>query len=454
MDGGSETTSTTSPVTTTSEETAEPGTQTGTSGDSSSTTGTVGPQCDAAEGVDNDKCVDPAAPYCDDEGACVGCDALDCAAVSGETPACGPAGACVQCTAEVAEACAGDTPICDEVTSTCTGCKDHAACPSGACDLVTGACFESILYVDRAASCAGDGSSEAPFCEIQDAVATVSAAEPTVVRVKPSPTPYSKAVVVGTNHKVAIVRDGNNTTKLEVDGLDSVVINDGATVYLQNLQISKGEVNKGILCLAGEVWLERTSIVDRKGIGIEGIDCQINLRQSRIYLNLGGGLKLNGGGVSLVNSFIVSNGGSFSAVAGVTLTNKATLSALYSTFADNDGKVGVEDSLECAGQGEVALRNSILFGQSDTTSVDCAGATATTSVFDSAMLTGRGNMVIKAINPGWFVSPATGNFSITPDAPFKDVAVWRVGDPTGDYDGDLRPSDDGAADYVGADRPK
>lgn len=458
VDGGVETTSTTTnPVTTTSDEgTTEPGTVSGTSGDSSSSTGPVGPECEPSEGIVNDACDDPAAPYCGPGAVCGGCDAIDCAAVSAGTPACDAvSGLCVQCTAEVKDACAGTTPICDAASSTCVGCSDHASCASGACDFATGACFASILYVDRAATCDGDGSPEAPFCEISDAVAKVSAVEPTVVRVKPSPSAYIKSVVVATNRKVAIVRDGNNTAKLEVDGLDSLVVNDGATLYVQNLQISKGDVNKGVFCLTGStVWLERTNIVDRKGLGIEGVACEINLRQSRIYLNLAGGLKLNGGGVNLVNSFVVSNGNSFSMVAGATLTNKATLSAVYSTFADNDGKAGVEDSLECAGQGEVALRNSILFGQSDASSVDCAGATATNSVFDSAALTGEGNVTIKLLDPGWFVAPESGNFSIVADTPFKDVAVWRTGDPGGDYDGDPRPSDDGAADYVGADRPK
>lgn len=457
VDGGVETTSTTSPVTTTSEEeTAEPGTMGGTSGDSSSSTGPVGPECEPSEGIDNDACADPAAPYCGPDKVCGGCDAIDCAAVSAGTPTCDAvSGLCVQCTADATDACAGTTPVCDAATSTCVGCTAHAECDSGACDFATGACFAAILYVDRAATCDGDGSPEAPFCEISDAVANAGKLEPTVVRVKPSPTAYTKSVVVAANRKVAIVRDGNNTARLEVDGLDSLVVNDGATVYVQSLQISKGDVNKGVFCQIGStVWLERTNIVDRKGLAIEGVACDIKLRQSKIYLNLAGGLRLTGGSVDLINSFVVSNGNSFSTVAGATLTNNAALTAIYSTFADNDGKAGVEDSLECAGQGAVALRNSILFGQSDASSVDCAGATATNSVFDSAALTGEGNVTIKLLDPAWFVAPQTGNFSIVADTPFKDVAVWRTGDPGGDYDGDARPSDDGAADYAGADRPE
>jgi len=455
VDDGVDTTTSSGPVTTT-DPTTTPATATevGTSGDSSSSgSETGGSECAPADGSPNDACDDPTKPYCGVEGACVGCDAIDCTQIP-ETPACGAAGACVECTEAQSGACGDTTPICDVASNTCIGCSEHDECDSGACDRATGACFATSLYVDRAAPCdTGDGSPGAPFCEIADAVAKVSANAATVVRVKPSASPYVKKVDVGSNLKVAIVRDGVGTVRIEVDGADSMQVNDGTTVYLQNLQISKGTVNKGIICLGGTVWLERSQLIERKGLGIDGVDCQVKLRQSRMYLNLGGGIKLNGGSLSLVNSYVVTNGGAFSAVAGITLTNLATLDAVFSTIADNDGKAGVEDSLECAGQGAVSLRNSILFGKSAATSVDCLKAAASNSVFDAAGLMGAGNMVINALDPMWFVSPETGNFAIFGDTPFKDVAVWQAGDPSVDYDDTQRPASEGAADYAGADRP-
>ncbi len=80
-------------------------------------------------------------------------------------------------------------------------------------------------------------------------------------------------------------------------------------------------------------------------------------------------------------------------------------------------------------------------------------ATASNSVVDAAGLMGAGNKVIKALDPGWFVSPETGNFAILGDTPFKDVAKWQAGDPVADYDDTQRPATDGAVDYAGADRP-
>jgi len=67
---------------------------------------------------------------------------------------------------------------------------------------------------------------------------------------------------------------------------------------------------------------------------------------------------------------------------------------------------------------------------------------------------GEGTIVIKALEPTWFVMPESGNFQIKGGAPLQDVATWQTGDPATDYDGDPRPGNDGDPDYVGADRPK
>ncbi len=455
VDDGMMSTSGTGQVTTT-DPTTMPMTMSGmeTSGDTSSgTDDTGGSKCEPADGSANEACDDPAKPYCSADGACVGCTEIDCAEASPATPACGAAGLCVECTQAATDACAGTRPICDVEASACIGCSAHGQCDSGACDLATGACFTATLYVDRASPCQGDGSPAMPFCEIADAVAEVNANTPTVVRVKPSASPYTKKVDIGSNLKVAIMRDGAGTARLAVDNADSMQVNEGATAYLQNLQISQGTVHKGIFCFNGTVWLERSQIIERKGLAIDGTECQVKLHQSRLYLNLAGGIRLNGGSLSLINSYIVTNGGAFSAVAGISLTNKASLEAVYATIANNDGAGELGDSLKCVGDGSVTLRNSVLFGRTATSSVDCSKATASTSVFDAPGLMGAGNKIIKDLDPAWFVDAETGDFAITGVAPFKDVAVWKSGDPAGDYNDTKRPATDGAADYAGADRP-
>lgn len=450
------TTSETTPPVTTTLGTSDTGSQTETSGDSTGTSETGAPlDCDPKDPRDP-ACSDPGAPYCGAAGTCVACDAIDCSVVSPDTPICDAgSGSCVQCTGADASACGGVTPICDAASSTCTACTTHAQCEGSACEFETGACFATVLHVDHGSPCDGaDGSVDLPFCEINDAVIKAVAGEPTAILVKPNVNAYSEQVQVASGKTLAIVRDGNGVAKLEVATFDALTVSADAKVYLDQLQISKGDVTKGIFCNGGSMLIDRTQIVDRKGIGIEGLDCALTLRQSRIYLNLGGGIKLTGGSVKLENSFVVSNGGSFSAVSGIVLANAATLTALYTTIADNDGKNGVEDSLDCTNPGAVTLRNSIVFGQSDLTSVACDMATATNSVVDAMALMGAGTTVIKALDPAWFVMPESGNFQIKAGAPFEDVAIWEAGDPAADYDGDPRPANDGDPDYAGADRPK
>jgi hypothetical protein len=449
-------TTTVPPPTTTTEETTEgPGTATETSGDSTGTTETGEPQCDPADGVENKACSDTGAPYCSAAGVCVDCSGIACADVAASTPTCDAGtGLCVQCTAEETGACAGTTPICDAAAAKCVACSDHEQCELGACNLATGACFESALYVDRAASCAsGVGTVEAPFCEIADAVAEIQSNDPVVIRVKSSPAAYLKKVDISAGRTIAIVRDGNGLVQLEVDNNDSLATSDDSRVFLYNLQISEGTVHKGIVCLNGDLWLDKVAIVDRKGIGIDGVDCTLQIRRSKIFMNLAGGVRLNGGTARIENSYFASNGGNFADIAGLTLTNGASFEGLYLTLVDNDGKAGIGESLHCTAQGTVTLRNSIVFGQSSATSVSCGGATAETSVVDAMALMSDDVVVVPALDPDWFTSPASGDFSLKGGPPFEGVGVWHSGDPAIDYDGTPRPAEDGASDYVGADVP-
>lgn len=435
--------------------TSEPGSSSESDGDSSGHGETGVPACDPEEGVVNGDCDDPGRPYCNADGECVGCVELGgCDALPDISPVCNAAsGLCVQCTADDVGACSGTTPVCSSM-NLCTGCKDHEQCDSGACNFATGACFDQILYVDRAAVCAtGDGSQESPYCEIQDAVGNALPGELTVVKVKSSPGSYAKQIQIGAGRTVAIVRDGNGAVTLSVPDLDPVVVNDAAMAFLYNLRITGGALSKGVLCLNASVWLDRVQIDKREGHAIDAFGCMLTVRRSKIYDNQAGGVKASDGNTRIENSYIVQNGNSFGEVAAISLSNNAELEVVYSTIADNDAKNGLGDSLDCNAAGAVSLRNTILFGKTAATSVMCPAVTIKDSVVDSMSLTGTGVVHEPDLDPAWFIAPATGNFAIKVDTPFKDNAVWRAGDPAIDYDGDQRLADDGAMDYSGADRP-
>ncbi len=455
-EGGGSTSTTGVGGETTTGTTSEPGSSSESDGDSTEQSETVGLECRVDDGVINGACTDPEQPYCNPGGECVGCVELGgCAALPAITPVCNEAtGVCVQCTDDDLGSCDGTTPVCSAM-NTCTACMEHEQCSSGACNFATGACFDTILHVDRSADCAsGDGTPEAPFCEIQDAVSASVPGELTVAKVKPSPAPYTKQIQISAGRAIAVVRDGNGTVTLNVPDLDPIVVNDGAEAFLYNLRITGGTISKGLLCLNASVWLDRIQIDKREGHAVDAFGCALMIRRSKIHDNMAGGVKASDGTTRIENSYIVQNGNAFGDVAAVTLSSGADLDVVFSTIADNDAKVGMGDSLHCNGAGEVKLRNTILFGKSATSSVSCPGATVMDSVVDAPSLMGNGVVHEPELDPSWFIDPATGNFAIKTGAPFEGIAVWRVGDPSIDYDGEPRLTDDGATDYTGADRPK
>lgn len=425
-----------------------PGT-TGTTGDSSTTSA---PECTDGPGPSMQCPQD--APFCEG-GVCVDCTAIaSCADYDPALPVCDPqSGACVVCTDADASACGGATPVCDPALKTCVKCTAHAQCESGACDLEVGTCFptDGALWVDRAAMPCGVGTKESPLCEIQDAVAKIGANKPTVVKVIGGGMIYKTKIDVASNATVAIVAESGTPT---VDvASEALQLNDGARVFVAGVKfIGSSMVDaKGILCLSAELWTTGVDVSSREGMAIDGVGCEIRLDRARVYSNTGGGLRLNGGALKITNSFVAVNGGPFSQNGGIYLTGSAGLDAVYTTVIGNNADTNA-GSLHCPSPGTVKLRNSVLFGANPATSVNCPGAQATDSVVDAMTLGGEGVTVLGKYDTKWFVNPALGDFHITDLAPFDDIARWRLGDPAVDYDGDVRPTDELAPDYAGADR--
>lgn len=109
-------------------------------------------QCCFGEGCGGCACADPAAPFCDEGGACVAC--LDDGHCAG--PAICQGGACV------GPSCGGDKPYpCSQAASGCCECTEADHCgPEGGCDAATGACVAS----PACATCTGDY----PGCAVID----------------------------------------------------------------------------------------------------------------------------------------------------------------------------------------------------------------------------------------------------------------------------------------------
>ena len=83
----------------------------------------------------------------------------------------------------------------------------------------------------------------------------------------------------------------------------------------------------------------------------------------------------------------------------------------------------------------------------------CTEAMVSNTASESA-IDGSGNQTLGSVQAGWFTNYTQGNFSLaSPPAVIGTTAVWELGDPLTDIDGDPRSAIDGIPDYAGADVP-
>jgi len=433
-----------------------------TDGESSSSSGGPMLPCDSPDGTFDDGCdgADGTRPYCVGQ-TCVSCVDAGGAGFCGDadplTPACSDTtGLCSPCDDVDAFVCGQELPICD-VSGACVPCEAHGDCVTGAChvdpaDPLAGQCFleDEVIYVDANAVCPGDGSEATPNCSISDALASVAEAENRALLVAPGA--YDEDSVLAVDATVAIV--GNEgVPSLEGDGSGAAGLEVSAgRVYLRSVRVSNNATGEGILCSDATLWLDGAEVGDNADYGIYASGpCEMRLRASSVFNNLGGGIRVFGGSLTLDNA-AVGNNGNGARGPGIN-AQFTTLDILYSTIAGNDG-VGA-DSLQCL-ETVGAVRNSIVVGVSTSSAaLDCFPLDFATNAIDSASFAGDGGVhVDQAYNPLWFNDEDGGDFRLgaPPLTPFGDVALWLEGDPQLDADGTERPMD-GALGYAGTDEP-
>ena len=383
----------------------------------STTTGPVG--CS-----DSDECTDPSAPVCVNDN-CVPCTSDEqCEAKDAAAPACRTEvgdgmGQCVQCTAANPLACDGDTPVCDDAAGGCVGCSFHEQCPDSACEIATGACFDTACVQEVDA----DGGQD--FTTIESAISDECVV---IVHERNSDVPYQEHLNIDGISVALIAADGEQPRLTGTGGNPSLTVSGSGVAYVQGLNIRQNDV-EGVFVDGGSVYLDRSAIVS----------------------NDGGGIALTGGAYALVrNCFVGGNGNGGPNSTALRLAG-SNADILYTSIVRNDATSN--DSLVCDGGSNVTVRNSLLLGR-DSSSVACTGATVDNSVADED-LGGAGNLIEGSLDNGWFADVFTGDFHLTAagETEFTDVAQWQAGDPLVDIDGNARPTVDGTADVAGADIP-
>ncbi|MGH1343194.1 MAG: hypothetical protein ACRBN8_16670 [Nannocystales bacterium] len=432
------------------------------SGTTAATTGGPMLPCDTPDGTFDTDCsrADSTRPYCSAQ-TCVSCvtagGADFCGGGDPLAPACNEAtGQCGACGDVETFVCGQELPICNP-TGACVPCVAHDECTTGAChldpaDALAGECFleDELIHVDANAVCPGDGSEATPNCSLADALASLVEDDTRVLRVAPGV--YDEGASLLVDATIAIVGDGG-VPSLEGDGAGAAgfTVMDGR-VYTVGIRVSNNVAGEGILCSDAALWMQGSEVGDNADYGIFTTGpCEMRLDGSSVFNNVGGGVRVLGGTLTLDNAAIGSNGDGTRG-PGVN-AQFATVDILYSTLAGNDGSG--PDSLQCF-ETEGVVRNSILVGASGSSAaLDCFPLQFTTNAIDTAGFAGDGGVhVDESYNPLWFNDADDGDFRLgaPPLTPFGGIALWLEGDPPLDADGTERPLD-GAFGYAGADEP-
>ncbi len=447
--------------------------------------------------------VDPNRPFCGDQGVCLACNMLGknacMTATDGVRPICLPGGACGECDSPSALAmgqCGEASPHCNLDTNACEGCFEHSECPETACDIKARKCFskDKIIYVRRGPTpnspCKGDkgggGTKEKPYCDIETAILSVSSAQigfnsGYTFYVMPSDDPTDHgpvAIPAGVDKPVsyAFVHAPGGPfdphTRFFGDG-PMITVPTNVNLYVVNFSILLAndaflDSAIGVDCQSyASVWLDDTRILNARGAGVRGNDCQVHLRRSSVSFGYSEGVDIAGGSLHMVNSYITENsytsmlgGGGLHLHQGV--TGAPTVDIVYSTLANNGNEPlkGLGDTIYCEGPATVTIRNSVLGRKPGTGNVSVVCPEGKVNVSYSMVDGGDFNVgenwqhAAEDISNKYLkVVPLTGAYKIVmgKEGNFAEVAKWQPGDVHFDYDREPRNATPGSPDYCGAD---
>jgi hypothetical protein len=420
------------------------------------------------EGNPHDDCrLDDAQPSCSTSDQC-----------AAPTSVCDPeAMACVQCTPAEAGACMGATPVCG-ADHQCRACSAHAECSMSNACLPAGRCADpgEVAYVQLNGTGGQPCAKAAPCGTLQEAVTAVSASRP-YVRILGTGTLTPSATTTIDGKAVTILADPGAKLDRMGDGVNLEVRNTGADVRIYDLEIigaSGGPSDVGIFAAGGtpKLTLTRVKVTNNIGGGISMTGGVLTVSQSTISGNQGGGISMTGGaltvsqstisgnqggGISissaefdLANNFIVGNGGVGAVFGGVRFdqTNTGIRRFEFNTVTENVGMAGFTIGVVCTLVGQpVTFSNNIVYdnqvggGRTQVGGMNCSW---TYSDIGPDTVVGMGNINMTPM----FKDLTRSDYHLQSGSPAKDAA-----DPVAslaiDIDSDPRPQ--GTRRDMGAD---
>jgi len=416
-----------------------------TEGGSDPSLGTTGepPEC-----LEPSECPLPEASICSAEGICVSCSdaAADaCGSRNPATPVC-LTGTCVACDPSTHLGCGGQTPICDPALGVCRACAHHDECGPAALCLAEAGCAVGGIYVDPTAPEGGDGSPQAPFRAIDEAMAATEGVDPLILRLS------------GHSHLAAIVADERIVAVAPASEGEPVLIPGGSAPLLR-------------VTAEGDVFADRVTLrgsTSRPAIEVEG--GAATLTRVGLVDNPGGAVLMSSGRLVLVNALVTENGFSGDERAAITL-GSGSMTMLDTMLLENVAAPSWPANIACDDRATISVRNSVIataaafeaagedtdtdgmapFEPQGERSVGCAFP-ADWSAVDASAALGTGAVLLTTYDPGWLLWPQgrPPRLSATGRETFAGIARWQAGDPRVDFNGTPRVAVDGAPETAGA----
>jgi hypothetical protein len=355
-------------------------------------------------------------------GVCTPCDGTSdpdsaCHVLTdGQAPVCLD-GACVQCSEDDVDECVDASLACDVESHTCVPCTAHDQCPGGAaCDLPLGTCLpaDAVWHVDC------DGGQD--FTTLAAAMAALDEGSGTlIVHDCEATLGYPEGVVVSGDRSVALFGAEGELPILLLTQV-SLDVSNGARVHARRLSL------RGAAAI-------RVSA-----------DSYLDLDTSVLAPLVDDALVVDDSDVRVRNSMLTASG--FDSAA-MRVTGGSRLDVVYNTLV----MMGPHPAITCTNAPAFgsSVRNNIVLNAGPDPAIVCTGLGYRNNAIDNPVLYNTG---VGELDEAWFALEDNGDLHLTNVAPvaFSSAAIWELGDPTVDFDGDPRPARDGTTDFAGADR--